>query len=288
MRSIVCPFVLILALLGFVFGCATESGPGGPNHPNLNGDDDDAWGDGDDDDTHGGGGNDIDLTGVWAQRFCQNEHYDTALGAADGTRVTIARIDLTHAGYDVYETSEVCDIWVPPVGEVVVSFPQALIDGIPTLDTARTLDDNAIGTPYENLDDPLVQVVAWNPTGDPAHDPIPTDDHDSRIYDIDHDGLPGGTVYVDAGFLDGEMYVVARTIMWIDGEVVSEDEISGTVEAESEQVTIGASNVLFEVSTTVDQMPGSTFQKVRIDPGLSCDAIVAQENAIFGACPTFP
>jgi len=93
---------------------------------------------------------------------------------------------------------------------------------------------------------------------------------------------------VDAGFIDGQMYVVARTIIWIDGVVVSEVEISGGVEAASEQVTIGASNALFEQTATVTQMPGSTFQKVAIDAGMNCDAIVAQANAIFGACPAFP
>ena len=287
---------LIITLL-FVFvgpmallGCTTD-GNGG-NHRPGGGDDDDAAGDDDagdddvgDDDTGGGG---INLTGIWAQRFCQNEHYSTALGDADGTRVTIARIDLVHAGNDVHETSEACSIAVPPVGEVEVFFPTALVDGIPPVETSRTLDFNDVGAPYENLDDPLVQVVAWHPDGNASNEPLPTDPTDPRVYDIDHDGLPGGTVLVDAGFLDGEMYVVARSIMWIDGEVVSEDEISGSVEAASEQITLGASNALFEQTADVTQMPGSTFQKIAVGAGMSCDQIVAQEMALFGPCPTFP
>lgn len=282
------PCVLLVVLLGALLGCTTASGPGGGTHRPDDDDagDDDTFGDDDDDDT--GGHQGVDLTGVWAQRFCQNEHYDTALGSADGTRVTIARIDLVHAGNDLHETSEVCGLSVPPVGEVQVTFPDALIDGIPVLETSRTLGSNDIGAAYENLDDPLVQLVAWHPDGDASNEPLPTDPSDPRVFDIDHDGLPGGTVYVDAGFLNGEMYVAARTILWIDGEVISETEIAGTVEAVSEQVTLGASNVLFEQTADVTQMPGSTFRKVAIDAGMNCDAIVAQANALFGPCPTFP
>ena len=283
MRLLAVLFALAIPVM--MLGCTADGPGGGGNRP---GDDDDAGGDddtfGDDDDAGGG----IDLTGVWAQRFCQNEHYSTALGDADGTRVTLARIDLVHAGNDLHETSEACSVAVPPVGEVEVSFPGPLIDGIPPVETSRTLPFNDVGAPYENLDDPLVQLIAWHPDGNPSNEPLPTDPADPRVYDIDHDGRPGGTVLVDAGFLDGEMYVVARTIMWIDGEVISEDEIAGSVEAESQQVTLGASNALFEQTADVTQMPGSSFQKIAIDPGMNCDQIVAQEIALFGPCPAFP
>ncbi len=282
------PAAVLAILLGALLGCTPASGPGGGGHRPDDDDagDDDTFGDDDDDDT--GGPDDIDLTGIWAQRFCQNEHYDTALGSAEGTRVTIARIDMVHAGRDLHETSEVCSVSVPPVADVAVTFPPPLIDGIPILETSRTLEANEVGVAYENLDDPLIQLIAWHPDGNASSEPLPSDPGDPRVFDIDHDGLPGGTVEVDAGFIDGQMYVVARTIIWIDGVVVSEVEISGGVEAASEQVTIGASNALFEQTATVTQMPGSTFQKVAIDAGMNCDAIVAQANAIFGACPAFP
>ena len=282
------PFVLLL-ILGLVAGCPAgdddDNGPPGP------GDDDDAHGDDDvmdDDDDDGQGG--LDLTGVWAQRYCQNEHYDTALGSDDGTRVSLARTDMTQEGRLLYETSEVCDVYVPQIGSVVVEFPDALVDAIPVMETVRELDVDAIGAIYANSDDPLVQLIAWNPTGDPLNEPIPTTATDSRVYDMDHDGLPGATALIEViGILTGEMYVVARTAMWVDGTVVSNEEISGSVEADSEQVTIGASAAMFEQSADVTQMAGSTFKKVKIDPGTNCAAIVASADAIFGgACPSFP
>jgi len=277
------PFVLLL-ILGLVAGCpAGDDDDGPPGGGGGGGGDDDVM---DDDDAHGG----LDLTGVWAQRFCQNEHYDTALGSDDGTRVTLARTDMTQDGRLLYETSEACDIYVPQIGEVVIEFPDPLINAIPAVETVRELDVDAVGAIYENSDDPLVQLIAWNPTGDPISEPIPTSAGDARVYDMDHDGNPGATALIEViGILTGEMYVVARAVMWVDGTVVSNEEISGSVEADSEQVTIGASNAMFEQSADVTQMPGSTFMKVKIDPGTNCAAIVASADSIFGGpCPAYP
>lgn len=274
--------VLFLSILGLLCACGTDGGGNDP--PGPNGDDDDFIGD--DDDAVGG----LDLSGVWAQRYCQNEHYDTALGSDDGTRISLARTEMTQDGRLLYETSEVCDVAVPQVGSVVVDFPDALIDAIPVMDTVRELDVNAIGASYENSDDPLVQLIAWHPDGDEMTDPLPTDAQDPRVFDMDHDGLPGATTLIEVlGILSGEMYVVARTIMWVDGTVVSADEISGTVEADSEQNTIGASDDMFDQSADVTQQPGSTFMKVKIDAGTNCQSIVADADSIFGGpCPTFP
>jgi hypothetical protein len=282
MRTWPLAFFLILGLLSF--GCATsDDDDGGP--PGPHGDDDDVLGD--DDDVVAGG---LDLGGVWAQRFCQNEHYDTALGADDGTRITLARTELDQDGRLLYETSEACDVQVPQVGTVVVDFPSALIDAIPPTETVRELDVDAVGAVYENSDDPLVQLIAWHADGDAMGEPIPTDAADPRVFDMDHDGNPGATVLIEViSILEGEMYVVARTVMWVDGTVVSDEEISGTVQADSEQITIGASNAMFEQSATVTQMAGSTFAKIKIDPGTNCEAIVASADSIFGGpCPTFP
>jgi len=279
--------LMALMILGLLSACGTDNGGGGGNGPpGPQGDDDDFIGDDDDDDVVGG----MNLTGVWAQRYCQNEHYDTALGADDGTRISLARTDMTQDGRLLYETSEVCDVYVPQVGSVVVEFPDALIDAIPVMDTVRELDVNAVGAIYENSDDPLVQLIAWHPDGNEMTDPLPTDAQDPRVFDMDHDGLPGATALIEVlGILSGEMYVVARTIMWVDGTVVSETEISGSVEADSEQNTIGASDDMFDQSADVTQQPGSTFKKVKIDAGTNCQTIVATADSIFGGpCPTFP
>jgi len=286
--------IIALASVFFLFfyGCSPvgyEDPP--PPGDDDGGDDDDAADDdaGDDDAGDDDADASFDLSGVWAQRFCQNEHYDTALGSEDGTRVTLARIDLEHEDYWLYETSEVCAVQVPPMGEVEVTFPQALIDGIPTVESARELDRNEAGAVYENVGDPLIQLIAWHPDGDAATDPVPTDASDPRVFDMDNDGLPGATALIDVSILSGEMYVVARTLITVDGTVVDEDLISGTVDAQSQQNTLGASNSLFEQSAVVTSMAGSTFQKVRIDPGTNCDAIIAQADTIFGGpCPAFP
>ncbi len=279
--------ILAILILGLLSACGTDGG-GGNNPPGPQGDDDDDddFIGGDDDDAVGG----MELSGVWAQRYCQNEHYDTALGADDGTRVSIARTDMTQDGRLLYETSQVCDLSVPQIGSVVVEFPDALIDAIPVMETVRELDVNAVGAIYENSDDPLVQLIAWHPDGDAMTEPVPTDAQDPRVFDMDHDGFPGATAEIEVlGILSGQMYVVARTIMWVDGTVVSETEISGTVEADSEQNTLDASDDMFNQSTDVTQMPGSTFMKVKIDPGTNCDAIVATADSIFGGpCPAFP
>jgi len=232
----------------------------------------------------------LNLTGTWAQRNCQNEHYQTTLGGGDGTRVSIALITLTQTGLTVTESAKVCDLRVPPITGTQVTFPAAAINSIPQINTTKTLDKDAVGAKYETGTDPLIQLVAWNPSSNPASEALPTVPTDPRVYDQDSDGKPGATVLIDAGILGrGELYVVARAVMNLTGTVKSPTEISGTMHFTSEQVTLDASKPIFKATTTVTEQAGSTFKKVKLPTTMTCDQVVSQENTFFGgACPAYP
>jgi hypothetical protein len=237
----------------------------------------------------------VNLTGVWAQRFCQNEHYKTSLGEDEGTRVVIGRIQLDHTGNTVTEVSEACAVLIPQMGKIQVTFPEALVSSIPDIHTVRTLETNSVGDPYENNDDPLIQLIAWNPSsGDPENEELPQDENDSRIYDQDGDGQVGATanIHVDLGSgIDCDIYVVARTVIRVDGSVVSPTEISGDASSVSaDQVTLDATNFLCQTGAEITQLAGSTFKKVKLsDPNMTCAQIVAQMDSIFGGpCPALP
>jgi len=84
---------------------------------------------------------------------------------------------------------------------------------------------------------------------DPEREPLPTDPLDPRLIDQDGDGHPGLTIHVAmAGLLGGETYVVNRTCSSLEGWVLGDGSIAGTIHWSSEQNVVAACDPLFLTS----------------------------------------
>ncbi|MBN1946524.1 MAG: hypothetical protein JW797_12695 [Bradymonadales bacterium] len=119
---------------------------------------------------------------------------------------------------------------------------------------------------------------------DPAHDPLPGNEDDPRIFDDDGDGHPGLTVRVE-GVISGDIYVLQRNWNELCGTVVSPDHMEGYLRWAAEQQVLGASNFL--LNSNPESMPNPDpeehrFIHRRIDPSMTCADIVRDQEQIFG------
>ena len=156
----------------------------------------------------------------------------------------------------------------------------------------RSLDAVLAQANVAESENPMRFVQSWTielhgvELDNPESDPLPTAANDPRVFDQDGDGKPGITVEARAfGFISGDVYMIERLRIRLDGEVVSLDWIEGQIEGTVEQVIIGASNRLFLGLIQSRPDPVSThsfFILKRIDPAWTCEDILAHREELFG------
>ena len=118
---------------------------------------------------------------------------------------------------------------------------------------------------------------------DEANDPVPVDEEDPRIVDVDGDGNPGITVLVE-GVISGQVYVVQRHWKELCGDVLSEDRIEGYVNWDTNQRVVGASSFVLNRTPEATPHPDwelNRFVLLRIDSALTCEDLIANEEQTF-------
>jgi hypothetical protein len=124
---------------------------------------------------------------------------------------------------------------------------------------------------------------------DPADEPLPTDPDDPRIVDDDGDGNPGITVTVQVSAdLVGELYIARREIFAYVATLTAPDRLEGTVNDDSEQLVIGASDPIFLVESDWRQHPDPTKSPIimiRVDDTWDCERLAAERDALFPPTP---
>ena len=125
---------------------------------------------------------------------------------------------------------------------------------------------------------------------DPFNEPLPTDPDDPRIVDDDGDGKPGLTVTIEVtDDLVGELYITRREIFAYDAVLVEPDLLTGTVTDDSEQLVIGASDPVFEMSpANWGQHPDPAKSPIilrRVDADWDCERLAAERDALFPPTP---
>ena len=124
---------------------------------------------------------------------------------------------------------------------------------------------------------------------DPAHEPLPTDPNDPRIFDADGDGNPGVTSTVKVtDALQGEIYLARREVFAYEVTQVDPDRLTGSITDDSEQLIIGASNPVFLVAAQWKQVDDPALNPViwqRVDAGWSCDRLAQERQRLFPPNP---
>jgi len=125
---------------------------------------------------------------------------------------------------------------------------------------------------------------------DPFNEPLPTDPNDPRIVDDDGDGKPGLTVTIEVSpeFI-GELYIARREIFAFEAFLTEPDLLTGQVTDDSEQLVIGASDPVFEMSpANWGQYPDLSKSPIilrRVDETWDCERLAAERDTLFPPTP---
>jgi hypothetical protein len=216
-------------------------------------------------------------------------HYDVVAYEGDGMKTLIISYGFTD--YDVVD------------GEVVSTdsfcFSEHRSDQpiqVELSDTAtRAIIPEPVAVSVTESDGRLRVQRPTTPTGigvrldDPAQDPLPTDPDDPRIVDDDGDGKPGVTATITApGGVTGELYLARREIFAYTADRQDDGSLIGTVEDDSEQLVIGASNPVFMTQAQWVQHPDpakSPILLVPVERSWDCDRLRAERDTIFPPTP---
>jgi hypothetical protein len=112
-------------------------------------------------------------------------------------------------------------------------------------------------------------------------DKMPTEDDDPRIYDQDMDGKIGITVHYD-GVIDGEIYLVQRLRLKLQGAFTDETHLAGKVDWSSDEYEIWSPQPGLRYQRKFDMnKESSNFKMTKLDKVIDCQNYIADLNEIF-------
>lgn len=272
-------FRIVLAVsLALVAACGDASGDD---------DDDDDTADGGVTDPHfdGGGASGDFGPGTYASRELLSSLVDLPLSDEPGemTTTTIARYVVTDQGGALQAEAEVCAVEQDGALGVQPVLSEAFVAAIPKTTAAVTVTTS--GTTTEVAFGRTLYVLGAE-LADADNDELPTTADDERVRDHDGDTHPGVTVRL-TGLITGDLYIVQRTRGGLEGTVLTDGSVAGSMLGDAEQTRIGVSDPLLEaVELSPSKNPdpqASTFVMVPIDPTMSCAAIAADADTLFAA-----
>ena len=122
----------------------------------------------------------------------------------------------------------------------------------------------------------------------PATDPLPTSADAGTVWDQDKDGNPGVTV--DVVSPPGEIYLVKRVVFDFAQSTSAGGWFTGSLEATSDQETVGASTPLLDTNVSITPWSGcaSVYQLVCVDPSFTCASLVQGYQTLFVGAPASP
>ena len=232
-----------------------------------------------DDPTVGG----FDLTGTWAQLHVTSRMSKPAIGDPKASPTTsILLVKITYESGRFFMESDLCSLTLGQTSTLVTTVvPQAFTDSIATVKREFTLiDSDGVVQFFEPEHVDLYGVNLANP----QTDKLPEEADDPAVWDQDGDGHPGMTIQI-SGIIQGDFYLIQRTISSMTGPVEADDRFDGLVASATEQVYLGTNNetlMNFIPETYADTDPShSYYRHTRVDPSWGCTEIVKNQDTLF-------
>jgi len=215
-----------------------------------------------------------DLSGRWAMILVMPAAADLPfLGRVTLITETAAFVDVVQSGSLVTMFDSYCftELEMTPA-LIVSSVPDAFTFSLTPYPRQAELVQS--GSKIVLLQSPYTEVRGAH-LEDPIHDPLPTSPYDERVYDQDEDGHPGMTIPVNAlDLVSGDTYVVHRLQYCLEGTVIDENTIIGSIPAWwSEQTVISATDAILMLPYSYDRHPDESlhrFVMVRVDDTWDC------------------
>ncbi len=232
----------------------------------------------------------VDLTGVWSKLTAASALTDTVVaGEEEATTFSLLRVEVEHQGEEITLATEVCAVDIVTESDLAETIvPDAFVESLAPGVRDGSFADGVFELPrhYE------VRGVEFADGEDPQTEPLPTDAEDPRVFDQDGDGNPGLTIFVDAGLVSGEIYVVQRGWDELEATVTEDDRIAGELRWGDEQEILGASDdtLLLAEPTSRPNPDGdaSTFEMLRLADGESDDCSTLIDRSVADFSVTFP
>lgn len=201
------------------------------------------------------------------------------LGAEPTTTYGVMRMRVERGAADgeLSLTLRICEVRIERERDVVVTeIPPSFVAALVPIVRPATFDGDRFEAPT------FVELRAVDLDA-PATDPLPTDGDDPRVIDLDGDGHPGLTARV-SGLLDGEVYLVQRSITRLSGRHDGFGTLDGRLEWTAEESVVGADDPLLEDGAPFEpdgDPEASVFRSTRLDAEHDCDWIVDNQDLLF-------
>jgi len=227
----------------------------------------------------------VDLTGTFASRFVMSQYVESPLSAGGEEQQSIETFGMITLTPMLDSPTVLMSKRTCLVSMTEVSGSQASLDpgyySEPDPGVAYAEVPSAtVGGTFSVQDMVDLQGIRLE---DPLNDPLPTDANDTRIYDYDGDTFDGYTVKIE-GILDGWLHSIGRSVMSMDGTIVTEDFITGLTQPFSETINLESSNPLIPLDTNyyVDDVPERNFfEMVRLSEDYSCSRLLEERTQLF-------
>lgn len=169
-----------------------------------------------------------------------------------------------------------------PILDEVLTVPEDVYRKVAESTDERVFVNHDRGT-YEATKH--IQLWGLKDLPEPFDTPLPTtkeeaaeSPHAERIFDMDEDGKPGVTTFA-TGPIEGEIYVIQRKTVDLEGVILGSDRALGFARNTNEALTIGTDNPLLDRQSEGSAEPWpdpkeSWFEEVRLDDGADCDDVM--------------
>jgi hypothetical protein len=186
--------------------------------------------------------------------------------------------DVVEEGGATRVTHRICRLSQPRMSGVETLFRPQFVAGVPRNTVTATIDGDRVTFPRD-------RVILGAALEDPDNDPLPTEPSDPRVVDGDGDGQPGMTVVLQ-GLFQAQLYITYRHFIALEGVADAAGCVSGVLKGAIEQTQLGASEeelLAFDFSPRPHPDPDiNTFVLVPVRAELDCEALIAEESALFG------
>jgi hypothetical protein len=185
---------------------------------------------------------------------------------------------------DVYEQeSQLCGGFNYAVAGVVTESPQSTYKAVPRSSRERVV----ISAEGAYSAEGHLQLWALRNLPDDFETPLPDDRDEAsaapwtdRIYDMDGDDQPGFTLVVGGNLGSGQIYVVQRKTVDLEGIILGPDRAIGLAQNKNETLTLGASNPIIDRDSEGSAAPHpdprkSYFEEARLADGATCDDVMS-------------
>lgn len=203
-------------------------------------------------------------------------------GEQQGGGVNFRLVSRTWRDPAYAQQSQLCGGFNFPVLDLLITTPESTYRAVAPSEETVVVDHER-GTFTETGH---IQLWALRDLPDPYTTELPTtkeeaaqEPHASRIFDMDDDGNPGITSFA-TGPIEGEIYVMQRKTVDLEGVILGADRVLGLAANVNEALTLGTDNDLLDRQSEGSAEPWpdkkeSWFEQVRLDDGADCDEVMA-------------